>query len=71
MKKLKGKTTVELTIDEVNAINELIERNEEKAIVRDEKYDLEYCPVCNQSVFVHYKFCPHCGQRLDNKNFAL
>lgn len=71
MKTLKGKTTVELTIEEVNEINEMIERNEFKPIVHNDEYNLDYCPTCNSLTFDHHDFCPYCGQRLDHENYAL
>ena len=71
MKRLKGKTTVELTIEEVNEINELIERNEKKAIRHNDEYNLDHCPTCGSLIFDHHDFCPYCGQRLDHENYAL
>lgn len=71
MKTLKGKTTIELTIDAVNELNEMIERNEKKPIVHNDEYNLGYCPNCGSMVFDHYDFCSKCGQRLDKENYAL
>lgn len=71
MNKLKGSMDVRLSLDEVNHINELIERDTAKAEKADEKYDLTYCPTCSKVTISTYTFCPACGQRLDHENKAL
>ena len=71
MNKLKGSMDVKLPLEDVNQINELIERDTAKAVKADDKYDLEYCPVCRKVIISTYKFCPYCGQRLDMENKAL
>ena len=71
MNKVKGSMDVRLSLEEVNKINELIERDTAKAEKADEKYDLTYCPVCNSVTINSHVFCPKCGQRLDHDNKAL
>ena len=71
MNKLKGSMDVRLSLDEVNHINELIERDTAKAEKANEKYNLTYCPTCSKVTNSTYTFCPECGQRLDHENKAL
>lgn len=71
MNKLKGSMDVRLSLEEVNHINELIERDTAKAVKADDKYDLCYCPICNNIPLSSSKFCSRCGQRLDMENKAL
>lgn len=71
MNKVKGSMDVRLSLDDVNKINELIERDTAKAIVEDKKYDLCYCPKCNKVLLPSDLFCHSCGQRLDRDNKAL
>ena len=69
MNKIKGAMDVRLTLDEVNEINSLIERNTAKAVRADDT--LAYCPNCDKAILDLYIFCPRCGQRLDQENKAL
>lgn len=62
---------VRLSLEEVNHINALIERDTAKAVVVDEHYNLEYCPVCNRVILGNDLFCSKCGQRIDRENKAL
>lgn len=71
MNLLKGTIDIRLTLDEVNHVNALIERDTARAIIADKQYDLCYCPVCKKIPTSTYKFCPYCGQRLDMENKAL
>lgn len=71
MNKIKGSMDIRLSLDEVNKVNELIERDTVKAEKADGKYDLTYCPVCGSVTINSYVFCPKCGQRLDHENKAL
>lgn len=73
MNKLKGSVDVRLSLDEVNRINELIERDTAKAIVQKKIGDtiIECCPYCGKMQFSKYNFCAECGQRLDHENKAL
>lgn len=76
MDKLKGKMSVELTLEQANEINALIERNKPRAI-RQYVYSIEgiepsdICPVCEHGLPFIDKFCPHCGQALDKDNYEL
>lgn len=77
MKKLNPKISIDLSVEEINEINELRERDTAKALVRksykfkdkDEYY--EACPICGSIVSGTKKFCTECGQRLDAENIAL
>lgn len=65
-----------MRLSEVNAINDLIERNNAIAVVRVEnKYHqrgyIDHCPVCNQVLLEEQTFCTDCGQRLDRENIAF
>ena len=71
MNMIKGSLDIRLSLDEVNHVNTLIERDTAKAEKVDDKYDLTYCPVCNSVTINSYVFCPKCGQRLDHENKAL
>ena len=71
MNKVKGSMDVRLTLDEVNNINALIERDTAKAVVADEAYNLCYCPICKSIPLTGDTFCRKCGQRLDAENKAL
>lgn len=71
MNMIKGSLDIRLSLDEVNHVNTLIERDTAKAEKADDKYDLTYCPVCNSVTINSYVFCPKCGQRLDHENKAL
>ena len=71
MNKVKGSMDVRLSLEEVNRINELIERDTAKAVIADEKYDLTYCPVCKAIPLSTDTFCRRCGQKLDQENKAL
>lgn len=71
MNKIKGSMDVRLSLDEVNHINSLIERDVAKAVKKHDTYDITFCPVCDNVVISAYKFCPTCGQRLDADNIAL
>ena len=71
MNMIKGSLDIRLSLDEVNHVNTLIERDTAKAEKVDDKYDLTYCPVCNSVTINSYAFCPKCGQRLDHENKAL
>lgn len=71
MNKVKGSMDVRLTLEEVNKINELIERDTAKAVIADEQYDLCYCPKCRSVPLSQDIFCRKCGQKLDQENKAL
>ena len=71
LKKINETMQVRMTLEEANHINALLDRDKAKAIVRDDKYDLTYCPSCNGVVFGDNTFCSKCGQRLDTENIAL
>lgn len=77
MNKLKGKVALELTLEEVNTVNALIERDIAKAVVEDgyNRPDGSWktiyrCPICRE-IIIEETFCPKCGQRVDRDNIAL
>ena len=67
-----------MRVDEVNKLNELIERNVALPVAErkyqidptDKKYE---CPVCGRGIvnIEDDNFCRKCGQRLDTENIAL
>lgn len=73
MNKLKGSMDVRLSLEEVNHINELIERDTAKAMKVEKvgESTLEYCPTCNKLLMIGDCFCRMCGQRIDTENKAL
>lgn len=78
MDKLKGKITVELTIEQVNEINALIEKSKPRALKRYIYSDpsitpTNLCPACEHTLILtdSESFCPHCGQALDKDNYEL
>lgn len=71
MNKLKGSMDVKLPLEDVNQINELIERDTAKAVIADDHYNLTYCPICRHVPLSTDVFCSKCGQRLDTENKAL
>ena len=76
-----GKISVSVTLDEMNNIKTLMDRDKEMAIVRVvssymkdgevQEYSYDKCPCCDEIVVGGYKFCPKCGQRLDMENIAF
>ena len=71
MKAITGTLELRLSLEQVNHINALIERDTPKAVIKDKEYSLLYCPTCNKIVYPHNAFCEKCGQRLDVENTAL
>lgn len=71
MNMIKGSIDIRLTLDEVNHINALLERDTAKAIVEDDKYNICYCPACKHVLLNGDVFCSRCGQRLDIENKSL
>lgn len=73
MTQIKGSVDVRLSLDDVNKINELIERDTAKAITQQKigKTTIERCPYCGKMLFGKANFCGECGQRIDTDNIAL
>lgn len=73
MGKLKGKITLELTSDEFNYINELIERDEAKPMKehKGEGWSTPLCPRCEKVINTNMDFCWWCGQRIMNDVYEL
>ena len=73
MKRIKGMTEIKISVDDINHLNELIDRDEPKPIVIKTYSDstFECCPKCGICVGKNYKFCSNCGQRLDTETEAL
>lgn len=73
MTQIRGSVDVRLSLDDVNKINELIERDTAKAIVQKKigQTILECCPYCGKMQFSRVNFCSECGQRIDADNIAL
>ena len=72
MNKLKGMIKIELTSDEFNYINELIDRDTERPMKEYNGSDrIAACPVCGKPINKSLYFCGWCGQRYDNQNYEL
>ena len=71
MEKLKGAITIELFLEEAEAINKLIDKATPMAIAPDgtdpwdENIKHYACPVCGNRIHTGDYYCPNCGQRLD------
>ena len=79
MKPITAKATVELTVEQVNKINELIARDKPQPIVEKvlENFGnktIYLCPTCGRAlgrIDHEDPFCRGCGQHLDTYNIAL
>lgn len=78
MKPITATATVELTVEQVNHINELIARDTAQPIVEKvlENFNktIYLCPTCGRAlgrIDHEDPFCRGCGQRLDTYNIAL
>lgn len=79
MGRLNGTVDLRLSVDDVNSINELIERDTAKPMVESQLKDgtiIEHCPACGAvlgpiHVEEKWPFCYRCGQRIDFDNIAL
>lgn len=76
MEKLKGAITIELFLEEAEAINKLIEKDTPAAIVPDghnplDNSEMYACPACMNRIYSGDYFCRNCGQRLDLKTVAF
>lgn len=75
MKPLKGKMSIELSLEDANYINELIERDTAKPM-KEYEFDtteggLALCPRCEKVINSKLPFCSWCGQRVDIENYEL
>lgn len=73
---IKGKITKEFTLEEVNALNDLIKRDTPRAIKAEEYTNNDgetktyyYCSVCDTFLGADKVklFCPGCGQKQDTQ----
>lgn len=78
MKKINPKMAVEMTLEDANYINELIERDKAKPVrevyLKTFDENIYECPVCGNALGelnVKTPFCRECGQRLDVENIEL
>ena len=74
MKNLKGKVTVELTVEEYVKINELIDRDRETPMIEYElsnNKSMAVCPNCGRVINTNFSFCGWCGQHIDTETYAL
>lgn len=79
MKRMNPKMTIELTLDDVNHINELIERDKAKPCVEHRLKTLDEiiyeCPACEEALGINGAsgiiFCRKCGQKVDTDNIGL
>lgn len=74
MNQINGTIQVQMTLNDANYINELLERDRAKAI-RTKTIagtDFEECPACGELITLKEGvFCIICGQRLDRDNKAF
>lgn len=74
MKPIKGKMSIELSLEDANYINSLIERDKAKPM---REYTLSasdtfaVCPHCDSVINRNFNFCGTCGQRIDTENYEL
>lgn len=79
MKKINPKMVVEMTLEDANYINELIERDKAKPCVENRLKTLDTviyeCPVCETPLGIDkasgIRFCRYCGQKCDTDCIAL
>lgn len=77
MEKLKGAITVELFLEEAEAINKLIDKATPMAIAPDgtdpwdENIKHYACPACGNRIRTGDFYCPNCGQCLDLETVAF
>ena len=73
MRRIKGMTEIKVSVEDINHLNALIDRDTPKPIIikRIGESDYECCPICNRLAVANYYFCPNCGQRFDKENIAL
>ncbi len=63
---------LELTEDEFNYINKLIEKDTERPMKEyGSNGKIAACPACGKPVNMNLYFCGWCGQRYDNQNYEL
>ncbi len=71
MNTLRGMTDVKLTIEQVNELNELIERATPLAVIADKEEPEKwgFCPKCRCLINRNSdNFCRKCGQKVDTEN---
>lgn len=73
MKPIKGKMSIELTIEDVNYINSLIERDTPKPMkeYKGEGWSTPLCPRCEKVINTNMEYCWWCGQHIDLENYEL
>ncbi len=80
MKKITGNVNVTLTADEVVYINDLLEKDmptpmgrfKYKSDALKDMPAMDACGRCGEPITGgHWKFCPHCGTRIDRENYKL
>ena len=69
-KRLNPTVSVNFTVDEINEIRMLQERDEPKPLtsrkILDDGETWYYCTACGELIVnSKWNFCPNCGQRLD------
>lgn len=64
-----------MRVSAVNRLNELIEKNTPKPMVKHKYFDGTIgskCPRCNGIILPNeFSYCPYCGQRIDTENYEL
>lgn len=75
MKRIKAITEIKVSVDDINHLNTLIDRDEPKSPVV-KRYladggEYTVCPICARLISDNYHFCSQCGQRIDRENVAI
>lgn len=75
MREAKATKEIKVSVENINYFNDLVKRDKAMPVkvyeFRTFKGSLEECAECGGYIFKGYKFCPHCGQRIDWENVAL
>lgn len=73
-----GKVNVTMSTDEAIRIKNLLNRDEERAVIKvngtyenGKPFSFFRCPVCESVILDGAKFCSKCGQKVDTENYAF
>ena len=75
MRLFNPKMSMELTHEDINYINKLIEKDTAKPM-KEYEYasgdgQMALCPCCERVINVPFPYCPWCGQKVDNTLYEL
>lgn len=73
MKNLTATVNLNMTVEKLNELNKIIERDRAKPIRQEAHaaFLMDYCPVCGEGLIREANFCHMCGQRVDRETIAL